>query len=107
MRLAMIAGAALCLFASSGCVPLKLSVLGETVEPRGDVPDGCKFKGTVATRRCDNIIDANANLEKCEIALRNKAARKGGDAIVLSDPVMPSNSNSTCVSQTAKVYRCL
>ncbi len=116
----MRAGALVAVLAA-GCAPADLSVAGAQVAVLAGVRPECSPKGRLLASAGYNGRDAAANAAGVEAALRNEAALRGANAIVIrerifgappTDPLAPSRRAISsrgcpnCVSVDAEAYRC-
>jgi hypothetical protein len=104
---------------AAACAPAELSAAGASVLVASAPPAGCARLSAVQASAGYNGRGAEANAAGVEASLRNDAAARGGDVLVIRErgrgaaPVDPSTPRAVqsggcpaCVSMTADVYRC-
>lgn len=102
-----------------GCAPAELTPLGARVEVARAPGAGCTKVASVSSSAGYNGRSAEANLAGVSAALRNQAALRGGDAVVITSQTLGASPGGdrrrgaigsggcpNCVAMTADAYRC-
>lgn len=104
---------------AAACAPAELTPAGAAVVVVSAPPPGCARLSAAQSSAGYNGRAAEANAAGVEAALRNEAAHRGGDTLVIRErtrgaaPLDPATARAVqsggcpaCVSMTADVYRC-
>lgn len=97
---------------SSGCASARLTEEGDNVRViSASRADGCVYVSSVSATVGANFHSYDDNVDNAMTELRNKAAARGADAVVVNPPEARDDSAlgrgcRNCVSISGQAYRC-